>query len=185
MRQWAFNFYDDPRAIKLPHDLIGRGAEHEVYGDPKRMRVVKVTRKSEPASYGFGISLNNDGQGATAGEYLDRLCLHNAIFNDDLRLEGVVPSVGATKIVISQPFIKGAEGEEIQTWQIDAYMHEKGLDRINEGAYYHPGTRILVHDLFPRNIVLTTTGRVRAIDPAIMRATPELARHIATLQLGS
>ena len=47
-----------------------------------------------------------------------------------------------------------------------------------EGAYYEPESRVLVHDLYPRNAVATPEGNVRAIDPAILRGTPELARFI-------
>lgn len=173
LRQWAFDQYDNPQGYKLPAVKLGRGAEHEIYDKGKR--VVKVTRKSEPAGYGFGISLNNDGRGATAAEYLDRLRLHNDIFNDDVRIEGVLPMVGATKIIISQPHIRGEPAEPVQ---IDAYMAAKGFARLAPGTYYHIDTGILVHDLHPRNVVVTPQGKVRVIDPAIMRATPELAEHV-------
>lgn len=135
----------------------------------------KITRKSEPASYGFGISLNDDGQGATTGEYLDRLRLHNDIFNADVRLEGVIPTAGNTKIVTSQPFIKG---EAASPERIDAHMAGKGVERLAEGAYYHPLEQVLVHDLHPRNALVTTTGKLRVIDPAIMRADPRLANDV-------
>lgn len=158
------------------HRPLGRGAEHEVYFDARRNRVVKVTRRSQGANYGFGISLNNDGMGATAGEYLDRLRLHNDIFNDAVRLEWIVPAYDQTRVVTSQPFIRG---EAATPPLIDAYMERKGFARIGQGAYYQADFGLLVHDLYPRNVLVTSAGAVRAIDPAIMRATPELARHCA------
>ena len=176
LRAWTFKRYgDEARHFKTPGHYLGRGAEHEVYLHVRGTRVIKITRKSEPASYGFGISLNHDGQGATAGEYLNRLQLQNQIFNDDVRLEGVHAATGNTRIITSQPFI---DGDPAAPAQIDVYMDGKGFEKLAEGAYYDPVTGVLVHDLFPRNVVVTPQGKVRAIDPAIMRAEPELAEYL-------
>ena len=176
LRQWAFDQYDDPRMVTIPRqNRFGEGAEHEVFLNPNGKRVTKVTRKSEAANYGFGISLNNDGRGATAGEYLDRLRLHNEIFNDDVRIEGVQPTAGGTRIITSQPYIKG---EPAEPPQIDASMAGKGFDKLAEGTYYNRDAGVLVHDMHSRNALVTPEGKVRAIDPAIMRATPEMAESI-------
>ncbi len=176
---WAFDQYgDEARVLKLPNTYIGRGAEHEVYLDPRGNRVIKVTRLSDPANYGFGISLNNDGQGATAGEYLDRMVLQNLLFNDDVRLIKVVPQMGGTKVVTSQPFIKG---EPAPPPAIDRYMDGRSFGKLAEGAFYQKDSGVLVHDLFPRNVIVTLAGKIRVIDPAIMRAAPELAEDIVKL----
>ena len=106
---------------------------------------------------------------------MDRLCLQNVIFNDNVRLEGVSPTVGSPKIITSQPFIFG---EKAIPAQIDDYMTQKGFERLTEGTYYEPGSQVLIHYLYPRNAVLTPEGKVRAIDPAILRATPESAQFI-------
>ena len=155
---------------------LGRGAEHEVHHDSRRKRVVKVTRKSTGASFGFGISLNHDGQGATAKEYLDRLRLHNAVFNDDVRLEKVVPGIGTTRVVTSQPYVAG---EPATPLQVDAYMSSKGFQKLGPGAFYNRDTGLLIHDLFPRNVMVSSQRRVCVIDPAIIRATPQMAQDYA------
>lgn len=153
-----------------------RGSEHIVHFDESSGRWGKQTRPE--SGDGFGIALTNTGQGATPGEYLDRLTLNNKIFNDDVRLERVVKNGGKLSIITSQPDISGREATNPE---IDASMAERGFRKIAPGIFYGTGENegVLVHDMVPRNAIFSN-GRAVPIDPAIQRATPELANFIHT-----
>ena len=141
--------------------------------DPDRGRVLKATRSQ--ANFGFGIAYGSQTPGATPSEYLDRLSIHNRIFNDRVRLEAIVPTgPGMLSIVTSQPFVKGRDAEQDE---IDAVMHSKGFERLGEGMYYHVGEGLLVHDLLPKNVKVSESGYVHAIDPVIQRITPDFADY--------
>ncbi len=53
-------------------------------------------------------------------------------------------------------------------------MTGKGYEKIGDGVYFHPSKKLLVHDLFPRN-VSESGGTVHPIDSVIQHATPEFA----------
>lgn len=88
---------------RLP--VFARGGEHEVFFQRRTQRYLKATRLDKHK--GYGIALGSHTHRATPSEYLDRLLLHNDIFNDDVRLERVVENDGKPIIVTSQPAIKG------------------------------------------------------------------------------
>jgi hypothetical protein len=162
---------------KLPRE-DARGGEHivQIPGDTEKAntRAIKATRPD--ANQGYGIAYGSHSQGATPSEYLDRLSTHNHIFNDDVKLECIVPVGNKLSIVTSQPFI---EGRDATSAEIDDYMVKKGFEKIGHGTYYHPGEQLLVHDLVSKNAkVSEITGRVRPIDPVIQRVTPEFAHDL-------
>jgi hypothetical protein len=147
-----------------------RGGEHTVQlpsEDDKSQRVIKATRPE--ASAGYGIAIGSNG-GASPGEYLDRQTIHNRIFNDDVKLERVVPVGSKLSIVTSQPHINGRNATADE---IDSYMGQKGFEKVASGSYYHRQEGLFVHDLSANNAKLSaTTGQVRVIDAVIQRATP-------------
>jgi hypothetical protein len=56
-------------------------------------------------------------------------------------------------------------------------MRDKGFERLGEGMYYHATEGLLVHDLVPKNVKVSESGYVHAIDPVIQRVTPEFADY--------
>jgi hypothetical protein len=107
LRQWAEE--QGKLKNKLPKEHV-RGSEHTVEWDPNRGRVLKATRPD--THLGFGIAYGAQTPGATPSEYLDRLAIHNRIFNDQIKLEYIVPvGLGEVSIVTSQPFIKGQDAK--------------------------------------------------------------------------
>ena len=170
LREWAGE--NGRLKEKLPKEHA-RGGEHIVQLDPERERVLKATRPE--ADFGFGIAYGSQTPGATPSEYLDRLVIHNRIFSDRIKLEGVVPTgPGMLSIVTSQPFIRGRDAEQ---GEIDAMMHGKGFERIGEGMYYHSAEGLLVHDLLPKNAKIDPHGYLQTIDPVIQRVTPGFADY--------
>jgi hypothetical protein len=141
-------------------------------GDPDdpKSRVIKATRPE--AHMGYGIAYGSFSQGATAGEYLDRIAIHNRIFNDDIHIERVVPHRGKLSIVTSQPFIRGVDAPQ---GEIDRYMEKLGFERLSTGTYYHADEGLLVHDLVPKNAKQDRAGNIYLIDPVIQRVTPDFA----------
>ena len=168
LREWAKENHKLKRGL-LPED--SRGGEHIVHFDERSGRYFKATRPE--AQRGYGIAFGSHSQGATPGEYLDRLIIHNRIFGDDVRLERVVSIGDKLSIVTSQPTIKGRDATQTE---IDGMMAQKGFEKIGVGAYYHSDENILIHDLVPKNVKVSGhDGMVHPIDPVIQRVTPEFA----------
>jgi hypothetical protein len=151
---------------------FGRGGEHVVYFHRASQRYFKATRSD--AQLGYGIALGSFLRGATPSEYLDRLELQNSVFGDDIRLDRVIRNNGKPIIITSQPAV---EGVEAPAFVIDALMLEKGYEKLAEGAFYD-GRELFIFDLFPRNVIQTTSGDVFPIDPVIQRVTPEFAAFL-------
>lgn len=168
LRSWA-----DHRGLliakSLPADELH--GEHGVYYDSTTDRYVKFTRPDK--HQGYGIALGSQVHGASPSEYLDRLALHNELFNDDVRLEGVrtIPG-GKLSIVTSQPRIAG---EPATPAEIDALMAEKGFERLTSGAYLDRQRGLLVYDAFSRNVVHTVDGLIAPIDAVVQRISPDFA----------
>ena len=120
------------------------------------------------------IKVKNTLQYHDLVEFLEGIVLHNTLFpetaykvigfgNDD---EGFVA-------IIEQPFIKG----EIPTQQqIDDFIKEiqpdaeKYEEELNNGRYKTPQT--LIHDISPRNAILTPGGNIAVIDGIIRPNVP-------------
>jgi|GEM_PF-1081841 len=165
--QWAENNGFLALSSRLPPPFA-EGGEHRVYFQRRTRRYLKATRPDRQK--GYGIALGSITHGATPSEYLDRLSLQNRIFNDDIRLEKILPNDDAPIIVTSQPAIKGPSPTQIQ---LDDLMVSKGYERFTEGAYYDSPAGLLIFDLFPRNAILAPDGFVYPIDPVIQRVTSE------------
>ena len=181
LRNWAEE--NGKLGGKLPRE-DHRGGEHTVqipHEDDKPQRVVKATRPD--AQKGYGVALGSNSTGASPGEYLDRLATHNRVFDDDVRLERIVPKGGKLSIVTSQPMIKGRDATEPE---IDNLMTSKGFEKIGVGTYHHAGEGLLVHDLVPKNAkVSSSTGKVHVIDPVIQRVTPAFAADLKANPISS
>jgi hypothetical protein len=80
--------------------------------------------------------------------------------------------------VTSQPFIRGRDSTPVE---IDSYMQSKGFEKLGEGAFYHAGEGLLVHDMHPRNVKTDLSGRVHPIDPIIQRVEPAFVPEIKSI----
>lgn len=153
---------------ELPHADALHG-EHGIHYDQKSDRYVKFTRHDR--HHGYGIALGSHLHGASPAEYLDRIRLQNEVFNDDIRLDGIVKrSGGRLSIITSQPRIVG---NAPTLDEIDALMAGKGFRKLADGAFVDQSRGILIYDLFPRNAVKSDDGTVYPIDPVIQRVSPD------------
>jgi Serine/Threonine/Tyrosine Kinase found in polyvalent proteins len=170
--RWA----KENQRLKVRHHPLpefARGGEHLVFYRHSNQRYYKATLAERQK--GYGIALGSFSRGATPAEYLDRQCLHNRIFYDDIRLEYVLENQGFPIIVISQPGVKGGSPSQAA---IDALMDTKGFENIAPGAYYDENEGLLIFDLIPRNAILTEDGGVFPIDPVIQRIDVEFAAFL-------
>ena len=156
---------------RLP--VFARGGEHGVFFQKRSQRYVKATLLDRQK--GYGIALGSLTHGATPSEYLDRLDLQNLLFNDDIRLERVMPNNGRPIIITSQPFIKGVKATQPE---LDELMVTKGYEKLTDGAYYDEPSGLLVFDLFPRNAFHAADGQIYPIDPVIQRILPDFGQFL-------
>lgn len=170
--QWAKENGKLGRSGRLP-PAFARGGEHQVFFQKRTGRYIKATLPDRQK--GYGIALGSFTHGATPSEYLDRLNLQNQIFNDDIRLERVVPNSGRPIIITSQPFIKGTASTQAA---LDELMTGKGYEKLTDGAYYDERAGLLVFDLFSRNAIQTADGVVYPINPVIQRVTPDFGQFL-------
>jgi hypothetical protein len=173
--QWAKeNGKLSPSNRRLPE--FTRGGEHGVFFSKAKRRYLKATLPERQR--GYGIALGSLTRGATPAEYLDRLLLQNQIFDDDIRLERIIPNNGKPIIVTSQPAIKGKPPTQIA---LDEMMTLKGYEKLADGAYYDERNGLLIFDLFPRNAIEAVNGVIYPIDPVIQRSRRTLAASYANI----
>jgi hypothetical protein len=170
--QWARENGKLGPSGRLP-PVFARGGEHEVFFQKRTQRYLKATRHDRHR--GYGIALGSHTHGATPSEYLDRLWLHNRIFDDDIRLERVVENNGRPVIITSQPAIKGVTPTQAA---LDELMLEKRYECLAEGAYYDQNAGLLIFDLFPRNAIQAADDHIYPIDPVIQRITEEFGEFL-------
>ncbi len=146
------------------------GFEHEVWfvECSPEPRVLKATW---PDTFGF----LPDGHACLPTEYLERLRLQNAVFGDDIRLEGVVEEeIGSCRIVTSQPAVCGryATPEEV-----DRFFLERGFQAQGHGSrrlWLREADGTLCADTHGGNILVTAGGEMVAIDVPVMKLPPGL-----------
>lgn len=105
-------------------------------------------------------------------DYLERFILHNALFQDDVRLEGIIitdhPSqlVGAVpggcSMVISQRWLIAADDQNPHPTaeQIVSFMQELGFEPLPDSffGWFREDDGVIVLDAKPDNFVLTPDG---------------------------
>ena len=147
-------------------------AEHEVRFRASDGRAVKRTH---PGTFGFQ-PVHRDGQWvsvpASPLAYLIRFQLQNDLFDDDVRLEGVMESSGPSMVigqpadgisfVISQSWLKAADRQQPHPTEaaIAEFFTQRGFHRI-PGAFYgwlRPADGVAVLDARPDNFIATTAG---------------------------
>ncbi len=147
-------------------------AEHEV-----RYRVTdnRAIKRTHPGTFGFTPELQNGkwvSVPANAVTYLRRFRLQNMIFDDDVRLEGVMCSEGPSMIlgqppggislVISQSWLDATDMNQPHPTEasIADYLEARGFIRIPD-AFYGWGREvdgIVILDARPDNFVMTESG---------------------------
>ncbi|HBJ83288.1 MAG TPA: hypothetical protein DDZ88_05330 [Verrucomicrobiales bacterium] len=171
---WAQNsqrLIAEPEFERLPL-VSDETGEHEVrFHEPDR----RVWKKTWPGTFGMMPEWSPEGWKpayATPLEYLERFILHNALFQDDVRLEGVVitaqpPALvgavpGGCSMVISQRWLIAADDQNPHpiVSQISAYMQERGFKPLPDSffGWFREDDGVIVLDAKPDNFVLTPDG---------------------------
>lgn len=118
---------------------------------------------------------------ATPLQYLRRFAMHNALFQDDVLLEGIIVSdkpdqlvgsvPGGVSIVISQRWLVAANPERPHPTEeeIAAFMNELGFDGIPDSFFgWFNETNALLLDAKPDNFIKTAEG-ILPFDVILMR----------------
>lgn len=137
---------------------IGGGGEHSIFQGDDPARLLKVTK---PNLYG--------AQGQDAGQYLQRWALSNRVFDDDVRVEGVIelPGDEGSRLVISQPKVEGRDADADEQ---RAFLQAKGFVE-NGGKFIHPTLGLAVWDTnTPGNVIVRPDGSMQAVDLQIAPA---------------
>jgi hypothetical protein len=163
---------ENKKELKQLPPLSTRGGEHQVHFSKKELLVIKSTLPNQ--NRGYGISFGSYCRGATPAEYLDRLMLQNELFNDSIRLKGIVENSGKPIIVSTQPFYNGVNPT---VDEIDGYMKDAGFERLYKHTYYLRGKQALVFDVRPTN-VKTDDDKIFIFDPVIQRADSDFANFL-------
>lgn len=139
--------------------------EHFIYHDPNAHRAIKVTR---PGQFGI-IPIRSSGRwtfsDASPVDYLRRWRLFNAVFEDQVRFEGITSRRDSdlVALVISQPWRIAADisnplptPQEVETFLIRyGFEPESGFR-----AWRRLGDGIVLIDAAPDNFIKTSQGVV-------------------------
>lgn len=188
---WAV--YPSRRAEPNPARKVGEGGEHFVEHHGDGSRVLKHTR----GWFGYAIDLDRAGDSETAviarsalpAEYLARVAAQNAIFGDDIRIEGLNRFFGRTGFVVSQKTIQGCEPSHEE---MDHKMASMGFKKVNpaiignrdltDKTWFDPATGWLISDVKPANFKKTPAGDIIPID-VIVQHFPQSGRLHQVLSL--
>ncbi len=169
----------DYDALPLVSDETG---EHEVRFRDSDRRVIKRTWTG---TFGM-VPVWQDGTWkpgfATPLEYIRRFSMHNALFQDDVRLEGIIVSEkpsclvgavpGGVSMVISQRWLIAADQDSPHPTEgeIAAYMAERGFEAIPDSffGWFNEATTLLLLDAKPDNFIKTAEG-ILPFDVILMR----------------
>jgi hypothetical protein len=116
-------------------------------------------------------------------EYLERLLLHNQLFGDDIRFEGVAVEENKTVIITSQPVLIGEPASPEEITESLAKIWFKPLRNLHLGrpgalAYYRDLDEVAAFDAHPGNFVKDGQGILLPIDLILLRASDEFQRAL-------
>jgi hypothetical protein len=123
---------------------------------------------------------------ASPSQYLERIRLHNSLFGDDVKIEGISSTGG---LVISQRPIKGREATE---GEITSALAAAGWVKVPSGrqalpdilkdtAWYYRETKTVMLDARPSNVIVDGQGRLHMIDVMLKTAEDALLALLETL----
>ncbi len=109
---------------------------------------------------------------ATPLEYLTRFSMQNALFDDDVRLEGVLVTgeesrlegsiTGGVSLVVSQKWLApvAANDPHPTVEEIEQYFEKRGYEPLPDSffGWFHEPFGILILDAKPDNFVKTPAG---------------------------
>ncbi|MEZ5303513.1 MAG: hypothetical protein R3F11_23155 [Verrucomicrobiales bacterium] len=158
--------------------FLDSGGEHEVYlaediSVPDRWRVYKKTHPDHAGQTARAVARIDGGirvasDDATPAEYLERLILHNKIFGDEIRLEGLLQEGSSLSIVTSQPYIKGLIPERSE---VDDLLAGSGFRRMQDGFWFSQERQVGIVDTKPANFIRSDDGAIHPIDVVIFIPT--------------
>lgn len=116
-------------------------------------------------------------------EYLERLCLWNQVFEDDVRLIGVTAEAAGMVILTSQPTITGdgATAEEMTQFFTSRWFELlPGFCAGYKGSlsFYRDLDQMAVFDAHPANFIRDRSGVILPIDGLLVKADDALAEMI-------
>ena len=155
-----------------------RGGEHVVYRASDSVNAFfKITH---PGCAGLTVVTHQNSRGefnsaigsAKPSEYFERMIIANEVFEDGIRLEGIVEG-DQSSIVISQPKVEGRMPEQPE---ITIHLRDKlGFDRVDTLIWYRPTDGLVIADTKRSNFIKTPDGQIVPIDIGACYATPEMA----------
>ena len=137
-----------------------QGAEHEVFFDHTANRVFK---KTHPGSFGSILTEKGVRRSATPYYYLRRLELIKDVFEDDIRLEGIVGGESPS-IIISQPWAypENPKAPLPTLTEIKHFMKSLGFVQVpyTLHEWFRASDGIRVSDARPDNFIKSRNGVV-------------------------
>jgi DNA ligase (NAD+) len=139
--------------IAARYPSLGGQSEHVVFHLHETDRVLKLTI---PPSFGAQ-------SGALA--YLANLDAANRLFGDDIRLHGILETLGGPSIVTSQPFVTGnvPTADEVTAW-----FEANGFISTGYNRWKHPETGTEIADAHIGNLIKTEDNELIPIDLQIL-----------------
>jgi len=163
-----------PELSRPPDD---EGNEHQVWYLAGTESVIKATW---PDFFGLlVIHRPNEELKASPIAYLERWCLHNELFGDQVLFLGAVQAADGLRLLIRQPAIAGqpATDEEIQRFFTDSGWKSFVID--GHTAFFDPARQIVISDTHRGNIILMDDGllapndlRVQQLSGALLDTAP-------------
>lgn len=98
-------------------------------------------------------------------EYLRNIQWSNALFEDDIRLEGVLWQPLGAAVVVSQPFIEGSQPSDAQ---VADWFSQQGYSRDGFNKWRAATTGAVIADAHTGNFVLMTDGILVPIDLQVL-----------------
>jgi len=178
----AFKNWAASQKLVFPESLREKaqdaGAEHEVWFQDDR--VFKAAYNPHTVGFAEDGSLTLVPE-TSVSAYLRRLMMQNNLFDDDIRIEGLVMAENDRIIpIISQPIV---HGRKPTMEEISDYMRERELIPVapHIKGWYSRTENVLIADAHDRNLVVLPT-RVSAID-LIICEDPKVTKHARSLAL--
>lgn len=159
---------------------INEGAESVVHDDGARVLkeakgygfTLETDYEIDPATHAYVPVLSF--REATPTEFLDRIDAHNALWNDDIKVEGL----SERGFAFSQPYYKGRHpvAAEMRAFLTDAGFRPVGAASISRNARHIQDktwisdTGVILSDVKPDNFIRTDDGETHPIDLFIVRS---------------